>query len=336
MPKTLDQNEVNLYYMKNEQGVENNSTLASDYKKRSVKKRKKKKEDKKENIEDKFDIDTEVVIGMADKNKLEEKRKKEDKEKKKKKKRKLNKRGRIIVFCIKWITIIGIIAGGVVFALTSPMFNIKEISVINNNQISSEQIVSLSQIQLETNIFKINKSQVIENIKQNAYVESVEITRRLPNKIQISIKERTRKFNIRYLNHYAYINSQGYILEIADEKVDLPIIEGIKTTEEEIEPGKRLCVEDLEKLEVALRIVSTCTDCNIADKITSINIANENEYSIYMEEEKKTIYLGDASNLSNRILYVQMILEEEKDKEGEFFVNGDLNNGFQPYFREKL
>ena len=55
-----------------------------------------------------------------------------------------------------------------------------------------------------------------------------------------------------------------------------------------------------------------------------------------MEEEKKTIYLGDASNLSNRILYVQMILEEEKDKEGEFFVNGDLNNGFQPYFRKKV
>ena len=29
-------------------------------------------------------------------------------------------------------------------------------------------------------------------------------------------------------------------------------------------------------------------------------------------------------------------IEKEKDKEGDIFVNGDLNNKFQPYFREKV
>ncbi len=35
------------------------------------------------------------------------------------------------------------------------------------------------------------------------------------------------------------------------------------------------------------------------------------------------------------MLYVQSIIEKEKKKKGDIFVNGDLNNGFNPYFREK-
>ena len=30
------------------------------------------------------------------------------------------------------------------------------------------------------------------------------------------------------------------------------------------------------------------------------------------------------------------IIEAEKGKQGDIFVNGDLNNKFQPYFREKV
>ena len=53
-------------------------------------------------------------------------------------------------------------------------------------------------------------------------------------------------------------------------------------------------------------------------------------------EEKKKVYLGDCSNLSNKMLYVQAIIEQEKGKAGEIFVNGDLNNKFNPYFREEV
>ena len=29
-------------------------------------------------------------------------------------------------------------------------------------------------------------------------------------------------------------------------------------------------------------------------------------------------------------------MEQEKEKEGDIYVNGDINNKFQPYFREKV
>ena len=55
-----------------------------------------------------------------------------------------------------------------------------------------------------------------------------------------------------------------------------------------------------------------------------------------MQEEKKIIHLGDASNLSNKMLYIVTIIEQEKEREGDIFANGDLNSNFKVYFREKL
>ena len=100
--------------------------------------------------------------------------------------------------------------------------------------------------------------------------------------------------------------------------------------------GNRLNSEDLEKLEVIIQIMNICKNYELDSKIKNIDISTKDEYTLYLEEEKKTIYLGDKSNLSNKMLYVQVIIEENRGKEGEIFVNGDLNNNFKPRFKEKV
>ena len=82
--------------------------------------------------------------------------------------------------------------------------------------------------------------------------------------------------------------------------------------------------------------MNICKNYELDRKVSSINIENKNDYIIYMEEEKKTIYLGDDSNLSNKMLYVPTILQENQGKEGTIYLNGDINNNFKPRFREKV
>lgn len=248
-----------------------------------------------------------------------------------KKKKKIN-----IAKILKWTCLLALIIGATIFLFTTPIFNITKIEVVGNNHVSSEEIESLSQIQLNENIFRNLKSKVINNVKENAYIENVTVKRMLPNTIQITVEERNVKFMVKLLNSYAYLNSQGYILEITDAKKEVPILEGGATPEEEIIVGNRLNIEDLKKLETVLRIMSTCEENEINTYITSINMNDETEYIMYLEAKAKTIHLGDASNLSTRILYVKAIIESEEGRAGDVFVNGDLNNGFQPYFREKI
>lgn len=139
---------------------------------------------------------------------------------------------------------------------------------------------------------------------------------------------------LEYANSFAYINNQGYILEISEEKLNVPIIQGYTTNQEEIKNGSRINNEDLEKLSTVLKIIESANANGIGDLVSKINIENKQNYTLILDSEKKTVYLGDASNLSNRMLYLKAILEQEKGVEGEIFINGDLNKQ-DVYFRIK-
>ena len=314
----------------------NTEKITQKEQKRKTKEREKriKKQNSQKKVENQFDYDNEMVIKMTNKNNQRQEEK--TKQKMSKKQRQILKKKKRIKLMLKFTALLIIIIAGIIFALVSPIFNIKEIDVSNNEQIKTETIVSLSQLNLGQNIFKFNKNKVNKNIKTNAYIESVEIKRKLPNKVQIQIEERKQEYNVEFLNGYAYINNQGYILQISEEKQALPTIQGISTPDEQIVEGNRLNSEDLEKLEVIIQIMNICKNYELDSKITNIDISTKDEYTLYLEEEKKTIYLGDKSNLSNKMLYVQVIIEENRGKDGEIFVNGDLNNNFKPRFKEKV
>ena len=89
----------------------------------------------------KFEEDTETVIQMTNKNKI----KKDEKQRRAltKKERKRKKKIKRIKFFLKLILFVGLVSGTIIFALTSPIFNIKDIKVINNNQVQADTIISL-------------------------------------------------------------------------------------------------------------------------------------------------------------------------------------------------
>ena len=327
--KKVRHSNINSYYIKGQAQKEK-----SNIEKKKAKDREKRIKQNKKMQEDDFDIETEEVIQMTNKNKIKkdiEARRRIEKQENKKKSR--NKKIKLV---LKITLLLIIIAGSITFAMVSPIFDIKSIEVINNKKISTETIISLSKLKQNENIFRFISSNVEKNIKENAYIEKAKIHRKFPDKIQIEIEERKHSFSVDFLGQYAYINTQGYILEISSDSAQKTIIQGITTKEEDVVAGKRLCEDDLEKLEDAIKIMHSAKEYNLDTKVTSIDISNKNDYSMYLQEENKKVYLGDNSNLSNKILYVNAILEQEKGKAGEIFANGDLNNKFRVYFRENL
>lgn len=324
--------EMNLYYMK--QGQESKEDIEDIMKRKKAKEREKRIKQNKIKREDNFDIETETVIQMTNKNKLrkeEERIKKINQQEKKRKKR--NKK---IKMFLKIFLLLGIIIGGTVFAMVSPIFNIKEVQVVNQKQISAETIISLSELKTGENIFRFNSNKVINKIKENAYVEKATIHRKIPNVVQIDVQEREHSYSVDFLGKYAYINNQGYILEIGEDSKQKTILQGISTPEDQVTVENRLNEEDLKKLEDVLKILKVAKEYNLDTKVTSIDISDQNEYSIYLEEEKKKVHLGNNEHLSNKMLYVESVIQEEKGKPGEIFVNVKTDSKYQGYFRESL
>jgi len=336
MGRKAKEGSVNLYYLKNQNEKKDKSVSKNNTKKSSSTKKNTNRNKQKVN-EDKFNFDDEIVIGVTKipenkkntqtktksknvKNKknsyskekkvqaLKENRKKKDKNKK-----------NLILF--KYFFIICALLGAIVYFMLSPIFNITEIKVEGNNTISAEQIISLSEIKIGENIYKINKNVTISKIKQNAYIENVEIKRRIPSILEINIKERQPTYMLEYVNSYAYINNQGYMLEISKQKIDRPILTGITTISEDINPGNRLVAEDLEKLEDVLKIMESATSNEIEKLITRIDISEKSNYTLYLETEGKSVEFGDTNDISTKMLHIKKILEKEAGIEGEIIVN---------------
>lgn len=239
---------------------------------------------------------------------------------------------RNIPVAVKVILVLILIVLLYISASYIPLFNVKNVEVVGNNKISSDKIIELSGINDSINLFKLDKNQIIESITQNAYIESVEISRKFPNKVELNVVEREAKYMLQFADSYVYINNQGYMLEISNEKLNIPIIVGFTTDLSNIKAGNRINIDDLKKMNMVIKIYETAKTSGIGDFITKIDISNPKNYVLGLEGEGKMVYLGDCSDLNTRIIYLKAILDANKGKSGTIYLNVDLNTE-KVYFR---
>lgn len=84
-----------------------------------------------------------------------------------------------------------------------------------------------------------------------------------------------------------------------------------------------------------IKIVETAAVHDIDSLITKIDISDDRNYTLILETEGKTAYLGEATDLNTRMIYLSGILSREKGVAGEIFLNMNLNTE-DAYFREKI
>ena len=287
-----------------------------------------------------INLNNEIIIGLTPTK--EEKKKKQKKEKNTKiakKNKNINKKNtikkrkkRVSTYIVKWTSLLILLFIVIILLLRSSIFNIKEINVINNNKVTSEEIIKLSTLKVNNNMFKYNRKTIKNLIKTNAYIEDVKIKRSLNGCITLDILERTPTYMLKFANAYVYINNQGYMLEMTETPLELPTITGFETPVEEIKEGNRLIIKDLEKLEDIIKIMNTAIETDFVKLVTNIDITNKNNYIITLASENKVVQFGGATNISVKILKIKEILEKEKEVEGEIY----FQNSEKTIFREKV
>ena len=244
-------------------------------------------------------------------------------EQKKRKRRKII----LIIFII-----LCIITAICIYLLTSDVFKIQTIEIIGNEQLTPEEILELSEIKQGDNIFITTEIVTKVKLKRNGYIEDVKLQKAYPNKIKIEVKERQKAYQIlTQTGCYIYIDGQGYLLDYSLEKLELPVITGMEITENQIGEINRLQENDLDKMENILHIQDEAQKIEIGTQIQQIDV--QDEYVVHIDNERIIINLGNPTNLENKMYYVKAILKQEEGNSGTIFVNGNINEGFAPYFR---
>ena len=82
---------------------------------------------------------------------------------------------------------------GIYFGVHIDYFKVDGIAVVGNEEISDEEILKLSELEVGENIFDVHPLFAQHRIKENLYIKKVRVKRKLPNKIEISVTERSGK-----------------------------------------------------------------------------------------------------------------------------------------------
>jgi len=297
-----------------------------------------------------INLDNEIIIGLTPK--VEESKKKKGKNTKKvsvnkatkkpiKKSAKKTKERRepriknktVKSKIVKWGILFILFIAAVILFLLSPVFNIKQIVVINNEKVSSEEVISLSNLNTGINMFKTTNKSIRNSIKSNAYIEDVKIRRSINGTVTLDIKERVPTYMITYANAYVYINNQGYMLEISKKAIKVPKIKGFTTKDEDIKVGNRLNVSDLKRLDSIIKIIEASKNTSLSDMITKVDISNEGMYILSIGSEKKTIRIDEMNNINIKLQMAGEVIRMEKGKKGEIYFQED---GKKAIFKEKV
>ncbi len=279
--------------------------------------------------------DDEIVISvdLTGKSQKEKKKIKQIGRKKTKKKdkdirtsRTIREKGKISLFKKLFILILIIIA--IYGILHTRLFSVKNIVILNNNHLTSEDVISISGVSLGDNIYKKSTKDIKNALFKNAYIEDATIKKKLPNTVEIDVTERNINYMIQFSDTYVYLNNQGYMLEQTTEKANVPIIVGLSTDQNSVVIGGRLNADDLSKMNKIIKICELAKVNELNDLITKIDISDEKNYVVEMESRGKVINFGDCSNysdLNTKMLYLTSILAVTDNSREEIFLNVDLN-----------
>ncbi|MDF2839589.1 MAG: putative Polypeptide-transport-associated domain protein FtsQ-type [Clostridia bacterium] len=213
----------------------------------------------------------------------------------------------------KYILLLLLLAFTAAFLMTSTLFNMKTINVTGNSRVSQQEIIRISGLNYQQNIFRINTKETMKNIFQNPYVEKIKIRRGLPNIVNIDIIEREPIVLVPYVGSYLYLDSQGIVVEIntSIEGMKLPVIKGLKFNTFKL--GEEIKVENMLQLTGVIKLINEIKKAGLNQEITEIN-AEDILNLKFLTSSGIKVNLGDDSNINEKIPLAKAILQDLSSK----------------------
>ncbi len=180
-----------------------------------------------------------------------------------KKKRRRKKR-----YLLKFVIFV-LICVGIYFGVHIDYFNVDGIAVVGNEEISDDEIMKLSELKTGENIFDVHPLLVQHKIKENLYIKKVRVKRKLPNKIEISVEERSGKAQFQVGKRFVVTDNDGMVLAIEKEQQKVPLIENVKVTK--AKKKKTIEVKQTATYEKAMEIIEKMEEGDLYFKKLSID-----------------------------------------------------------------
>lgn len=219
------------------------------------------------------------------------------------KKVKINTSRLMIVLFFTLILVVGFYA-----FLNSGIFNIKNINIKGNDIIKDKDIINSLGIENNKNIFMHSTKKLEEKLLENPYIESVKISKDIPNLFTIEVKERKPVALLKNNDKYCYIDIKGKLLEIIPriEDEEESIIVNIPYN---INRNNDIEFKNEHMSKRLLYLLECVEKDNLSKKISNIEFKNNDTITIIAKEGIK-VFLYNDEKISYNISRMSAILIE--------------------------
>jgi len=227
--------------------------------------------------------------------------------------RKKNKRKRIVKRSITILLVLGLI-GVISFfgyrAMEQGLFNVTQIEVVGNEIIDAQSVIKASDIQIGQSIFLVDLNRANYQINALLNLDDLEITKIMPNKILVRMKESVPICAINFEDKVTYISKDYKLIENGDylRKTDIPIIIGVESvTISDI--GKKVVVEPYWRFDTVMNILKDLQSNSMLSKISEVRMTDNNTYEI-VTKNGSILIVWDYDNFTENENYINNTLDQ--------------------------
>ncbi len=192
--------------------------------------------------------------------------------------------------------------------LQSPLFLIKKVDVRGNSRLTAGEVVRVSGIVTDVNIFKADLKKGAERIKTLPLVKEAEITRKYPGTVIITVRERVPVAMVVVDGNFVELDRNGYYLRQGKAgATGLPVITGgpVKSAG----PGRPL---EGQGLDTALEVVESIP-AELCAALSEVHVAGDGCVTLYTLDRVEC-RLGLPKELDTKGSYVLQVLENLREQ----------------------
>ena len=212
------------------------------------------------------------------------------------------KRGRVGLVIISIIVLILVLA----FTMYK-LFRVRHITVAGCETLSEEHVISLSNIEYDQHVFKVDTQTVMDSIDEDPLIKPISIDIVYPDTVAIMIEERKPAACIVKEGTTIVIDDDCFVLEVnmQTEEYTLPRVTGVQL--ENLQIGQQLGAQDAFQLGVLSRVLTETEGIDLG--LVGIDVMHTADIKL-MTQDGLTIEIGDDTQLPQKI---QLILSSWKE-----------------------
>ena len=233
------------------------------------------------------------------------------------------------------IALIGALALLIVLAC-SRVFIIRDIMVVGNRSLLSEEVITQSGVSTGDNLLSISTQQLRENLERNRYIEYRSHSFDYKGRLTITINERLGRVVVNVLGLYYVLDESGMVLECAGSAypagVAGPYVVGLSIpSNAQVIVGETLPVRDRSQLDAMEQVIAGLDSVGMLATASELSVKNlDNLY--YTTSAGVKVELGNLSSLHTKLLIAREVLALREADEGVTGAKIDVSSGTSAHY----